>query len=219
MTSNTANFIGLKQIYNTKAKNDHKEMRDMINAEIKDNTNLSDEDKKELDKLVNNLTSDQIDIIDILNKNWPQASLFVYPDNESENEGKNLDLDQIEEEHQKLNFVWYLLFRASDKFMEKNKRYPGQNVDDFKKDVPELFGLLKDEYNKLSVKPEIENLLTEDNAFEFCRMGKGFVPPVVSIIGSIASQEIIKLITYQFETVNNTVIYDGINVTLSNIKI
>ena len=219
MISNTANFVGLKQIYNTKAKNDHKEMRDMINAEIKENTNLSDEDKKELDKLVNNLTNDQIDIIDILNKNWPQASLFVYPDNESENEGKNLDLEQIEEEHQKLNFVWYLLFRASDKFMEKNKRYPGQNVDDFKKDVPELFGLLKEEYNKLSVKPEIENLLTEDNAFEFCRMGKGFVPPVVSIIGSIASQEIIKLITYQFETVNNTVIYDGINVTLSNIKI
>ena len=111
------------------------------------------------------------------------------------------------------------MFRASDKFMEKNKRYPGQNVDDFKKDVPELFGLLKEEYNKLSVKPEIENLLTEDNAFEFCRMGKGFVPPVVSIIGSIASQEIIKLITYQFETVNNTVIYDGINVTLSKFKI
>ena len=215
MTSNTANFVALKQIYNTKAKNDHKEIRDMINTEIKENTNLSDEDKKELDKLVNNLTSDQIDIIDILNKNWPQASLFIYPDNESENEGKNLDLDLIDEDHHKLNFVWYLLFRASDKFMEKNKRYPGQNVDDFKKDVPELFGLLKEEYNKLSVKPEIENLLTEDNAFEFCRMGKGFVPPVVSIIGSIASQEIIKLITYQFETVNNTVIYDGINVTLS----
>ena len=219
MISNTQNFIGLKQIYITKAKNDHKEMRDMINKEIKENKNLSEGEKTELDKLVNNLTTDQIDIVDILNKNWPQVSLFVYPDNANEEEAKNFDPDQFDEDFQKLNFVWYLLFRASDKFMNKNKRYPGQNIDDFKKDVPELFDLLKEEYNKLSVKPDLGNYLNEDNTFEFCRMGKGFVPPVVSIVGSMASQEIIKLITYQFETVNNTIIYDGINVTLSNIKI
>ena len=219
MISNTANFIGLKQIYNTKAKNDHKEMRDIINNEIKENKNLSDDEKSQLDKLVNNLTNEQIDIIDILNKNWPQASLFVYPDNDFEEEAKNFDPDQFDEDFQKLNFVWYLLFRASDKFMNKNKRYPGDKIDDFKKDIPELFGLLKEEYNKLSSKPDLGNHLNEDNVFEFCRMGKGYVPPVVSIVGDIASQEIIKLITYQFETVNNTIIYDGINVTLSNIKI
>jgi len=219
MISNTSNFIALKQIYNTKAKNEHDEMRKMINDELKENKDLSEEDKKELDKLTNNLTNDDIDIIDILNKNWPQVSLFVYPDNDFEEEGKNLDPDELEDQNHKLNFVWYLLFRASDKFMEKNKRYPGQNIDDFKKDVPELFGLLKEEYNKLSNKPDLGNLLNEDNTFEFCRMGKGFVPPVVSMVGSIASQEIIKLITYQFETVNNTIIYDGINVTTTKIKI
>ena len=219
MISNTANFIKLKQIYNNKAKNDHKEMRDLINNEIKENKDLSNEEKKELDKLVNNLSNDQIDIIDILNKNWPQASLFVYPDNDLEEEAKNFDPDQFDEDFQKLNFVWYLLFRASDKFMNKNKRYPGEKTNDFKKDVPELYELLKEEYNKLSVKPDLGNYLNEDNAFEFCRMGKGYVPPVISIVGSMASQEIIKLITYQFETVNNTVIYDGINVTLSKMKI
>ena len=219
MISNTANFIGLKQIYNIKAKNDHKEMRDIINNEIKENKNLSDDEKSQLDKLVNNLTNDQIDIVDILNKNWPQASLFVYPDNDFEEEAKNFDPDQFDEEFQKLNFVWYLLFRASDKFMNKNKRYPGDKIDDFKKDIPELFDLLKEEYNKLSSKPDLGNNLNEDNVFEFCRMGKGYVPPVVSIVGDIASQEIIKLITYQFETVNNTIIYDGINVTLSKIII
>ena len=219
MISNTANFIGLKQIYNTKAKNDHKEMREMINKEIKENNNLSNEDKNDLDKLVNNLTNNQIDIVDILNKNWPQVSVFVYPDNNLEEEAKDFDPDQFDEDFQKLNFVWYLLFRASDKFVNKNKRYPGQNIDDFKKDIPELFALLKEEYNKLSAKPDLGNQLNEDNVFEFCRMGKGYVPPIVSIVGSMASQEIIKLITYQFETVNNTIIYDGINVTLSKIKI
>ena len=127
MISNTANFIKLKQIYNNKAKNDHKEMRDLINNEIKENKDLS---------------NDQIDIIDILNKNWPQASLFVYPDNDLEEEAKNFDPDQFDEDFQKLNFVWYLLFRASDKFMNKNKRYPGEKTDDFKKDVPELYEII-----------------------------------------------------------------------------
>ena len=218
MISNTANFINLKKIYNTKAQNENKEMRELITSEIKENKYLSDPDKKVLDSLVNNLNIDQIDIVDILNKNWPQTSLFVYPDNTAEEEGKNLDVD-LEENFQKLNFVWYLLFRASEKFEKKNGRYPGEKVEDFKKDVPELFGLLKTEYEKLSIKPDLGNELNEDNTFEFCRMGKGDVPPIISILGSMTSQEIIKLITYEFETVNNTVIYDGINVTLSNIKI
>ena len=102
---------------------------------------------------------------------------------------------------------------------KKNGRYPGDKIDDFKKDIPELFSLVKSEFDGLSNKPELGEILNEDNVFEFCRMGRGDIPPIISIIGSITSQEIIKLITYEFETVNNTVIYDGINVTLSNIKI
>ena len=218
MISNTNNFIDLKKIYNTKAKNDHQEMRDLITKEIKENRDLSDEEKQELDKLVNNLKNDQIDIVEILNKNWPQASLFVYPDNDLEEEGKNFE-PEFDEEQSFLNFVWYLLFRASDKFFDKNKRYPGEKIDDFKKDVPELFELLKEEKKKITVEFDLGDYLNENNVFEFCRMGKGFVPPIVSIVGSIASQEIIKLITYQFETVNNTIIYDGINVTLNKYKI
>ena len=219
MISSTTNFINLKKIYNSKAEKEHKEMRELISAEIKENKHLTEEDKKCLEGLVNNLSLDKIDIVDILNKNWPQTSLFVYPDNNLEKEGKNLDPDQIEEDFQKINFVWYLLFRASDEFQKKNGRYPGQNTDDFKKDVPELFNLVKSEYEDLINKPDLGNELNENNAFEFCRMGRGDVPPIISVVGSITSQEIIKLITYEFETVNNTVIYDGINVTLSNIKI
>ena len=59
----------------------------------------------------------------------------------------------------------------------------------------------------------------EEYVFEFCRMGKGQVPPCISMIGSMASQEAIKMITYQFDTVNNTILYDGINVTLSSFKL
>ena len=50
-------------------------------------------------------------------------------------------------------------------------------------------------------------------------MGKSYVVPFVSIIDNIACQEIIKMITYQFETVNNTIIYVEIGVNLSIFKI
>lgn len=219
MISSTNNFISLKKLYNSKAEKEHKEMRELITIEIKENKYLTEEEKKCLDSLVNNLSIDKIDIVDILNKNWPQSSLFVYPDNNLEKEGKNLDINQIEENFQQLNFVWYLLFRASDEFYKKNGRYPGEKIEDFKKDVPELFNLAKSEYEGLSIKPDLGNELNEDNTFEFCRMGRGDIPPIISVLGSMTGQEIIKLITYEFETVNNTVIYDGINVTLSNIKI
>ena len=219
MISSTNNFINLKKLYNTKAQNEHKEMRELITSEIKENKYLTEDDKKCLNSLVNDLSNDKIDIVDILNKNWPQTSLFVYPDHTLEKEGKNIDVDQFDEIFQKKNFVWYLLFRASDEFEKKNGRFPGQNVEDFKKDVPELFNLVKSEYDGLSIKPDLGSELNEDNTFEFCRMGRGDIPPIISIVGSMTSQEIIKLITYEFETVKNTVIYDGINVTLSNIVI
>ena len=219
MISSTTNFIALKKIYNEKAKKDHDEMRSLINKEIKESKDLNEDEKSQLDKLINNLNENQVDIVDILNKNWPQVSLFSYPDNTKEEKGENFDEDQLDEDFKKLNFVWYLLFRASDKFRNKNNRYPGE-ISDFKSDISELLELAKEEFNKLIKKPSgIEELINEDNAFEFCRMGGGFVPPVISITGSIASQEIIKLITYQFQTVNNTIIYDGINVCLSNIQI
>ena len=194
-------------------------MRELITSEIKENKYLNEEDKRCLDSLVNNLSNDKIDIVDILNKNWPQTSLFVYPDHTLEKEGRNLDPEQIEENFQKRNFVWYLLFRASDEFEKKYGRYPGQNIEDFKKDAPELFSLLKNEYDGLISKPDLGSELNEDNSFEFCRMGRGDIPPIISVLGSMTSQEIIKLITYEFETIKNTVIYDGINVTLSNIEI
>ena len=113
MISSTSYFINLKKLYNSKAEKEHKEMRELITIEIKENQYLTEEDKKCLDSLVNNLSTDKIDIVDILNKNWPQTSLFVYPDHNLEKEGKNLDPEQIEEDFQKLNFVWYLLFRAN----------------------------------------------------------------------------------------------------------
>ena len=218
MISSTKNFIELKRIYDNKAKEDRKLMKNIIDEYLKEN---NFENKiVNLIKNSNENNNDSVDIIDILNKNWPETSLFIYPNPKEEKNGKNLNENDFDEEFQKKNFVIYLLFRAQEKFYLKYKKFPGEN-ENFKDD----FNLLKDEFEdeiKLLDKfPFDINSISNvnDYIFEFCRFGHSYLPPCVSIIGDIASQEIIKLITYQFETVNNTIIYDGIGVNLSCFKI
>ena len=45
MISSTANFINLKKLYNSKAEKEHKEMRELITSEIKENQYLTEEEK------------------------------------------------------------------------------------------------------------------------------------------------------------------------------
>jgi amyloid beta precursor protein binding protein 1 len=220
MISSTKNFIELKKIYNNKANEDRKNLKNIIDEFLNEN---NFEDKENIKKLINKENiekNDKIDIIDILNKNWPESSLFIYPDPKEEKNGKNLNIDDFDEDFQKNNFIIYLLFRAQEKFNLKYNRYPG-DCENWKDDVNLLKSELDEEIKLINNFPfdvnSINNL--NDYVFEFCRFGHSQLPPCVSIIGDIASQEIIKLITYQFETINNTIVYDGINVNLSTFKI
>jgi len=114
-----------------------------------------------------------------------------------------------------------LLIKSADMFFEKYNRHPGENKghEEFAEDI----GLLKEcirEYmdinNKVIPFELTDNF--EDYMYEFCRFSNSNVVPANSIIASIASQEAIKLITYQFKTINNTLIFDGVNSTISVFK-
>ena len=159
----------------------------------------------------------EVDIIDILNKNWPQMSLFKY----EAKDNLKLNPDEFDEDYQKINLKWFILFKASEMFNAKNKRYPG-TIDNFKEDVP-LLKAFVDAYIEQLKKANEGTIpidgISDDYVFEFCRMGNGQIAPCISMIGSMASQETIKMITYQFDTVNSTIIYNGINVTLSTFKL
>jgi len=45
---------------------------------------------------------------------------------------------------------------------------------------------------------------------EMCRFGASQIHTICTYLGGVAAQEVIKLITKQWEPVNNTFIYDGI---------
>lgn len=178
---------------------------------------LSNEEKQTLHNKINNVAPDDIDIVDVLNKNWPHITLFTYPKFEEEATAKNFEGDSCEE----TDYCLYILFKASEKFKEKFQRYPGSAVDDFTKDIEELANMAKNIIDNYEKKPYdlTSDKLDKDLVYEFCRMGRSYFPPAVSIVGSMASQEIIKMITYQFKTVNNTIIYNGVQSSLGCLTI
>lgn len=163
----------------------------------------------------------EINYIDIICKNWPQISLFHYTSIEKEDRGTFFKENDFDEEHNITNFIWYLLIKASDIFYEKEKRFPGQGSHDkFDKDINDLRDALNIYLtNKLDNLPFDSSRISDEYLYEFCRMSNSKMVPAISIISSIASQEIIKLITYQFESINNTVIFDGIHSTISTFKV
>ena len=216
MTADTQSYITLKRIYQSKAKEDQNKLLLKINEKV--NT-LNLPNKEHILRLINKPNPDnEVDIINVLNKNWPQISLFKYNDNYF---NKRLDLDQFNEEFQIINLKWYLLFKANDVFYMKYKRNAGSCAQ-FQNDIEMFSDIVKDVVNGYINEHNgnfLFNQIEYELIFEFCRNGGCKVVPCVSIIGSIASQEVIKMVTYQFETVNSVVVYDGVNVTLSNFTI
>jgi hypothetical protein len=141
-------------------------------------------------------------------------------------EEKNLcqDGNDLDEMHHKVNFFWFFLMKSAEIFNSKYGRYPGSlDHENFYSDVPLLRDCVKDYELKINKECLFQSLISElykseEYLHEFCRMMNSQLPPAVSIISSIASQEIIKLITYQFKSLDNTLIYDGINSTVSAFK-
>lgn len=57
--------------------------------------------------------------------------------------------------------------------------------------------------------------ISDDLVGEMCRFGAGELHCVAAVMGGMASQEAIKLITNQFVPINGTIIYNAMNSTMS----
>uniref|UniRef100_A0A5S6Q0R0 NEDD8-activating enzyme E1 regulatory subunit n=1 Tax=Trichuris muris TaxID=70415 RepID=A0A5S6Q0R0_TRIMR len=103
--------------------------------------------------------------------------------------------------------AWYLLLRAAERFRAEKGRYPGTNgipVDLDKNDLAVRFEAVLQ--TVCSFKVACADLLQE-----LCRFGAAELHCVAAIVGGLAAQEVVKLITGQFTPINNTFIYDGHN--------
>jgi len=123
-----------------------------------------------------------------------------------------------DERPDQLPLLWYLGVQACRMFfLELGGRYPGTIEESWEADVPLLQQCLARtvrRYGLQDVELVQQTLLSptkgEDYAHELCRMGDAELHNVASVVGGVASQEAVKLVTGQYVPIDNTFVYNGI---------
>lgn len=151
-------------------------------------------------------------------KNARNIRVVRYP--ALEDEFKTLvgqELQKLIELEENSNANLYVLLRGVDQFASTYNRYPGIFEDDLEEDATKLKAIATTLLNKMVGVGGAA--LSDDLINELCRFGASEIHTVASIIGGIASQEAIKLITKQFTPLPGILIYNGIDSTTSVLQL
>ncbi|MCP9258808.1 NEDD8-activating enzyme E1 regulatory subunit [Dirofilaria immitis] len=107
--------------------------------------------------------------------------------------------------------VWYILLRAIDRFHSEKSRFPGTNGVPCTIDAYDLKARVIDLITEIDLKDKRVMLekIPQIAIDEMCRYGASELHVIASLIGGIAAQEVIKLITHQYISLDNTLVFDG----------
>ncbi|KAL2651429.1 hypothetical protein R1flu_019557 [Riccia fluitans] len=124
---------------------------------------------------------------------------------------------QVRTEFQKLlaaadnsNAAFYVLLLAVDRLAGTNKRYPGTVDAEFEEDLALLKAAAADVLSEIGCHGAS---IPEDLVGEMCRFGAAELHCVAAVVGGIAAQEAIKLLTGQFMPLSGPLIYNAITAT------
>ena len=115
--------------------------------------------------------------------------------------------------------LWHCALRAADIFCERNGRYPGTPLDADKKaleaDAKEVQAILEPICSAMGLDDTdlVKSTLFNGSmahATEMTRYGNAELHNVASVLGGVASQEAVKIITGQYVPLDNTYVYNGI---------
>jgi len=209
MAASTDLYIRLQQVYKKQAEEDWNRMRSLVspNAAI-------DED---ITNFCQNVFS-----LDAWTTGPISAALAIAVDQDL---ASDLAVQAMEgegaESPEQTPLLWLVGFLACQAFFVKHNRYPGTEDISFEEDcvqVCELCGGIVEKLGLAQVK------LAKDNnweavAQEFTRYGNAEVHNIASILGGVASQEAVKVITGQYVPLSNTYVFNGISSAAAVYKI
>lgn len=142
-----------------------------------------------------------------------REALTEHPDEVPE-DLSNLDPNpNIEKIAMQKPVIWYLMLRAFDRFTTLHGRNPGFAVSDeiaLAADATELLKILHDTMLALGLGDVSSQLITISHSKEIVRAGGGELHTVAAVMGGVAAQEAVKILTGLFVPQDNTFIYNGI---------
>lgn len=112
---------------------------------------------------------------------------------------------------------WYFLMRAADRFRTKHGHFPCSNLEEgMEVELPEY----EQTVNAFIAEHGIPtDFITADHILEFARWGGSTMHNMGAVLGGVASQEIIKGVTQQWEPLNNTWIFNGMDTTSTQLNL
>lgn len=111
--------------------------------------------------------------------------------------------------------IHYVLLRAAHLFHDRHARFPGAFSSELEGDI----GPYKRCVHEAAAHMGITVLPCDDLIHEMCRYGGAEMHAVAAVMGGIASQEAIKVITRQFVPVSNAFIFNGAKGTAAAIEL
>lgn len=123
--------------------------------------------------------------------------------------------EQLDDVDNSDTVVYYVLLRAVDRFHSHMNRYPGLYDEHVELDIPAVKGHV----HKLLQEWGLSQQVKDEFIHEMCHYGACEIPSVAALIGGIAAQEAIKVMTSQFIPLNNTFIYNAIKQTSVSLEL
>jgi amyloid beta precursor protein binding protein 1 len=223
MTSTTDLYMQLQEVYETKAKRDRAELAEIIDS-MKQTVNSAQS------YLFPEIDSDLIDRYcrNVFNLRT-MSTRGLAPGCVSPSADAITDAltDIFDQDPKQTPILWYLTLIAVDRFFARAGRYPGteltnSDIDCDSEAVWLELQKIADELSPCSVRvnetmdeddfrpPTAKDLLIKDHAIEIVRVGACEMHNIAALIGGIAAQEIVKLITAQYVPINNLYVFNGI---------
>ncbi|RDY07202.1 NEDD8-activating enzyme E1 regulatory subunit AXR1, partial [Mucuna pruriens] len=196
MTSSTEQYVNLQNIYHAKAEADFLVIERLVRSTLK--------------KIGRDSNSIPRSTIKSFCKNARKLKVCRYRLIEDEFNSPNLPELQkyLTDEDYSIAVGIYILLRAVDRFAANYNSFPGQFDSAMDEDIPRLKSTAIGLLNDLGCNGAT---LAEDLINEMCRFGAAELHAVAALVGGIASQEVIKLITRQFVPMSGTYVFNGID--------
>lgn len=115
---------------------------------------------------------------------------------------------------------WYLALRAADRFREARGHWPGALCGDGEAALAGDVSALAQEATKVVESYKAEGVAADPKTLEeVVRYGGCELHVTSSVLGGIAAQEVVKLVTKQYSPLCNTLIYDGLHGKMQTIEL